>query len=61
MTDSKAEVREALDAHARSIDELHRKIASLPGCNKDRLAHAVEKYKAAHQTFTDDALGCVGF
>lgn len=61
MADPKTDARDALDAHARSIDELHHKIAALPGCDNERLAHAVQKYKAAHQAFTDDALGCVGF
>jgi hypothetical protein len=61
MSDAKAEAASALDAHARSIDELHHKLAALPGCDKQRLASAVDKYKAAHQAFHDDALGCVGF
>ncbi|HXO18272.1 MAG TPA: hypothetical protein VN909_08870 [Candidatus Dormibacteraeota bacterium] len=50
-----------METHARSIDDLHRKLAALPGCDQQRLAHAVEKYKAAHKVFQDDALGCVGF
>jgi hypothetical protein len=61
MSDPKEDVRNALEAHGRSIDDLHRKLAATPGCDKQRLATAVEKYKAAHQSFTDDALGCVGF
>jgi hypothetical protein len=61
MTDARADAKDALDAHGRAIDELHHKLAALPGCDSDRLTHAVEKYKAAHQAFTDDALGCVGF
>jgi hypothetical protein len=61
MSDAKTDARTALDAHARSIDDLHNKLAALPGCDRPRLASAVEKYKAAHQTFHDDALGCVGF
>ena len=61
MPDLKSEASHVLEEHRRSIDELHRKLASMPGCDKDRLAHAVEKYKAASQTFRDDALGCVGF
>jgi len=33
---------------------------AMPGCDKERLARAVGKYKAASQAFHDDALGCVG-
>jgi hypothetical protein len=61
MSDAKADTTSALEAHARGIDELHRKLAALPGCDQQRLAAAVAKYKAAHQAFHDDALGCVGF
>ncbi len=61
MADVKEDVRSALDAHARSIDELHQKLAAMPGCDTDRLARATQQYKAAHQVFHDDALGCVGF
>lgn len=60
MADAKADAAHALEAHGRSIDELHQKLAAMPGCDKERLAGAVTKYKAAHQTFHDDALGCVG-
>ncbi len=59
MTDAKSDAAEALEAHGRSIDELHQKLAATPGCDKERLARAVTKYKAAHQAFHDDALGCV--
>jgi len=61
MSDAKADATAALNAHAQSIDELHQKLAALPGCDKQRLANAVQKLKAAHQVFHDDALGCVGF
>jgi hypothetical protein len=60
MPDVKTEATQVLEEHGRSIDELHRKLASMPGCDKDRLADAVQKYKAASATFHDDALGCVG-
>ncbi len=59
MSDVKADVTRALEAHNRSIDELHQKLAATPGCDKERLARAVTKYKAAHQAFQDDALECV--
>jgi hypothetical protein len=48
-----------LNAHAQSIDELHRKLAATPGADKERLQKAVDKYKAAHKQFHDDALGCM--
>jgi hypothetical protein len=59
MADSKNEAAAALSAHAQTIDELHAKIAALPGCNTERLTIAVQKYKTAHQVFEDDALACV--
>jgi hypothetical protein len=59
MSDSKTEAAAALAAHGRAIDELHKKLAVMPGCAKDRLAAAVAKYKNAHQAFEDDALECI--
>jgi hypothetical protein len=61
MSEAKTIATSALEAHGQSIDELHRKLAALPGCDRQRLAAAVDKYKAAHKVFHDDALGCVGF
>lgn len=61
MTDAKSEFHKALEAHGHSIDELHRKLAAMPGADKERLANAVAKLKAAHQAFHDDAQACVGF
>ena len=61
MSDAKSDAASALAAHDRAVDELHRKLAALPGCDKDRLDKAVQKLKAAHQTFHDDALACIGF
>jgi hypothetical protein len=49
----------SLESHARSIDDLHRKLAALPGANAQKLQAAVDKYKAAHQQFCNDALGCM--
>jgi hypothetical protein len=60
MSDAKADAAAALEAHKRSIDDLHQKLMALPGCDKARLSQAVAKYKAANQVFHDDALGCVG-
>ena len=61
MSDAKSEAAKAVEEHGRAIDELHHKLAAIAGCDKDRLARAVEKYKAAHQAFHDDAQACVGF
>ncbi|MBV8170845.1 MAG: hypothetical protein JO219_02825 [Candidatus Eremiobacteraeota bacterium] len=60
MADAKQEAKDTLEAHGRTIDELHRKLAAMPGVDKERLGRAVDKYKKAHQEFHDDALGCVG-
>jgi hypothetical protein len=60
VSDAKADAAAALEAHRRSIDDLHQKLMALPGCDKARLSQAVGKYKAANQAFHDDALGCVG-
>jgi hypothetical protein len=48
-----------LDAHAQSIDELHRKLAATPGINQQRLQTAVTKFKASFSEFRDDALECM--
>lgn len=59
MADNKTEAGAALTAHAGAIDELHKKLAALPGCDTERLTVAVAKYKTAHATFEDDALQCL--
>ena len=61
MADPKSEISRALEAHKQSFEALHQKIAAMPGCNRERLAQAVQKFKAAHQAFADDAQACVGF
>ena len=38
----KDEAARSLDAHARSIDALHQKLAAVPGVDKDRLQKAVD-------------------
>lgn len=53
------DAKQALDDHARSIDSLHQKLASMPGTDTARLNDAFGKYKAAHKQFEDDALGCM--
>jgi hypothetical protein len=60
MSDAKADAAAALEAHKQSIDDLHKTLMAMPGCDKVRLSQAVAKYKAAAQAFHDDALGCVG-
>jgi hypothetical protein len=59
MSNLKTEISTMLQAHANAIDALHEKLAALPGCDKQRLAQAVAKYKAAHAVFEDDAQACV--
>lgn len=59
MSDSKNKAAAVLSAHAQTIDQLHAKLAALPGCDTVRLSVAVQKYKTAHQVFEDDALECV--
>ncbi|MGZ3499408.1 MAG: hypothetical protein ACXWNK_07870 [Vulcanimicrobiaceae bacterium] len=58
-SDLQNQAARSLDDHAQSIDELHRKLAQTPGVDKERLQNAVDRYKAAHQQFRDDALGCM--
>jgi len=55
----KEHIASSLDAHAKSIDELHRKIAEQVGVDKEKLQKAVDKFKAAHKQFRDDALACM--
>ncbi|MGA8574085.1 MAG: hypothetical protein WB609_00155 [Candidatus Cybelea sp.] len=59
MSDSKTQAAEAIRAHAAAIDQLHAKLAALPGCDTARLTIVVRKYKSAHEEFEDDALECV--
>ncbi len=59
MNSARTDAAGSLEAHGRSIDDLHSKLAALPGADQGRLQAATEKYKAAHQQFTDDALGCM--
>jgi hypothetical protein len=60
MSDAKADAAAALAAHGQALDALHQRLAAMPGADKERLAHAVAKFKAAHQVFVDDALICIG-
>jgi hypothetical protein len=53
------DAKQALDDHARSIEDLHKKLAATPGADKERLNEVVAKYKVAHKQFEDDALGCM--
>ena len=53
--DNKSQVTALLQAHRSSIDDLHQKLAAVPGVQKEQLAKAVVKYKAAVAVFEDDA------
>jgi hypothetical protein len=55
MTDVKSEVSKLMQQHKRQIDELHDKLAAIPGINKERLTQTVVKLKTAHETFEEDA------
>ena len=59
MNATKNDAAQAIDDHGRAIDALHDKLAATPGADKDRLRQVVDKYKAAHKVFHDDALGCM--
>jgi hypothetical protein len=59
MPNPRDQISADLDAHGRSIDDLHHKLAATPGIDRDRLKAAVDKYKGAHTAFCDDALGCM--
>ena len=48
-----------IDDHAHAIDDLHQRLAAIPGASKEGLQAAVDTYKAAHQQFRDDALECM--
>lgn len=56
---SQAQAAGHIDAHAQSIDDLHQRLAAIPGASKAQLQTAVDTYKAAHQQFRDDALECM--
>jgi hypothetical protein len=55
----KDQIAQALEAHGKSIDDLHRKLAETVGVDKAKLQAAVDKFKAAHKQFRDDALACM--
>ncbi|HYL27735.1 MAG TPA: hypothetical protein VEW74_07855 [Candidatus Nitrosotalea sp.] len=48
-----------MERHRHEIDELHDKLSAMAHCDKAKLSKAVEKLKAAHATFEDDAQECV--
>ena len=59
MSTATHDAKLTLDAHTQSIDELHAKLASMPGIDKARLQAAVDKYKASNLKFHEDVLGCM--
>lgn len=58
-TTTKDKATRALDAHAKTIDALHKKLAAMPGVKKTKLQKAASAYKSAHKAFHDDALDCM--
>ena len=59
MSDTKDKAAAALGDHGHAIDELHKKLAAMPGVDTTRLSMAVVKYKTAHAEFEEDALECI--
>ncbi|HTU82311.1 MAG TPA: hypothetical protein VMF61_09285 [Candidatus Acidoferrales bacterium] len=59
MSQSRDHAAATIDEHAKTIDELHGKLAAEPGADKAGLQRAVEKLKTAHAAFRNDALGCM--
>ncbi|MGR4064880.1 MAG: hypothetical protein ACLQPV_05475 [Vulcanimicrobiaceae bacterium] len=60
MSDAtKNSASQAITAHGNLIDGLHQKLAAMAGADKAKLQGAVDKYKAAHKSFHDDALSCM--
>lgn len=55
----KDQIAQALEAHGKTIDDLHRKLSETVGVDKAKLQAAVDKLKAAHKQFRDDALACM--
>jgi hypothetical protein len=45
--------------HGKAIDELHHKLAAMPGTNKEKLKSAVDKLKHSYAQFTEDAKECM--
>lgn len=59
MSTATHDAKRTLDAHVQSIDDLHAKLASMPGVDKERLQAIVDKYKTASLKFHEDVLGCM--
>lgn len=59
MASTREQAAADIDAHGRTIDELHHKLAAAAGVDKARLQQAVDKLKAAFHAFSDDAQGCM--
>ncbi len=56
---AKTTVQMLMHAHGHAIDQLHDKLAAIPGIDKVKVKMAVEKIKTAHATFEEDALECI--
>jgi hypothetical protein len=60
MTDqARTEAKALIHAHKHAMDDLHHKLAAIPGVDKVKLRVATEKVKLAHATFEEDALECI--
>jgi len=59
MASAREQATADIAALGRAIDDLHHKLAAATDVDKDKLRQAVEKFKAAHRTFSDDAQGCM--
>jgi hypothetical protein len=57
------EVRAHLEAHARTIDDLHEKIKAVPGAvtdaNRETLRKIIERTKTQLEWLSEDALACI--
>lgn len=53
------DVERHLAEHRKAIDDLHHKLASVSGANREKLKGAVEKLKISYTQFTEDAKECM--
>ena len=55
MSDAKAEVSKALSESRRRLDDLHHRLSAMADTDKEKVKSAVDRFKAAHNKFEDDA------
>lgn len=59
--DTQRKIHDLLDAHAKTIDTLHGKVAALYSDGaRESLSDACSRYKTAHKTYEVDVLGTPG-